>query len=108
MRIIFSKLCIELSVTKAKAENSLIVAGNALSLQIQDLKQKETTTFNEDATLKKLKNLHKNALRYFGIIAWKNHKLKLAIQRHTDLLTQYPNFIAAQKDHSQWIDLLNP
>jgi hypothetical protein len=108
LRVRFSKLCIDLSVTPEDAEQSLVLAANSLAKQIELIKTQVTTSPLDDSNLAKLQNLHKNALRYYGVIAWKNHQLELAIQRHTTLLTLYPNFKAAQQDHSQWIDLLNP
>ncbi len=101
-RVRYAKLSIDLSLDPAGAERSVLIVAKLLDVIL-----------HENATLAPgLRNdlvaLHRNALRYHGIIAWKVGDIPLALRRHGELLLKYPDFDEARTDQAQWIDQLTP
>ncbi len=101
-RIRYGRLCIELSVDPDGADRSLAIAAKLLELMLA----KDTPL--PPGKREEMVNLHRNALRYFGIVAWKANNLPLAIQRHDALLRRYRDFPEAEEDKQQWINQLTP
>ncbi len=101
-RVRYAKLCIELSVDSDGAEKSVFIVAKLLDVILAQNPKLAPGVRND------LIALHQNAMRYYGIIAWKKGNIPLAIRRHDELLLKYPDFAAAKTDKAQWIDQLTP
>jgi tetratricopeptide (TPR) repeat protein len=101
-RIRYAKLCIDLSRDKDGAEKSLAIAEVVLASILQ---QSEKLTAGQ---VEDLHVLNRNAKRYLGMIAWKDHRIRTAIRRHSELLKIYPDFAEAKADLQQWIEQQSP
>ena len=101
-RVRYAKLCIDLSVDPIGAQSSVLIVSKLLDVILED-NQTLAPGLRKDLIV-----LHQNAMRYHGIIAWKLGDVPLAIKRHNELLSKYPEFEEALADRTQWIDQLTP